>query len=116
MRVRIGFCHWHEQQGMQLKALSGGLFIVAVPLLYYGVTMLLLVPGYPGEHYLSVGRLLYGGGPTLASIAVIVLAAKTWSARRVHVQSRIAVLLLLATLCVLGFYGLLYLIAARQVR
>jgi len=28
--------------------------------LYYGTGMMLVVPGFPGEHYLSWGRVVYG--------------------------------------------------------
>ena len=99
-----------------MRFLSVGLFCVAIALLYYGATMLVFVPGYPGERYFSVGRLVYGVGPTVASLTMIVLAAKTWSARRDCLQRRIGLLLLLASTCVFALYGVLYLISTRQGR
>ena len=47
--------------------------------LYYGTAMMLLVPGYPGQHYLSWGRIAYGVGPTVLSIGLLILAGWFWS-------------------------------------
>jgi len=47
--------------------------------LYYGTGMMLVIPGYPGERYLSWGRILYGVVPTMLSVGFIVLAGRLWS-------------------------------------
>jgi uncharacterized membrane protein YidH (DUF202 family) len=44
--------------------------------------MLLLVPGYPGENYFAAKRILFGVLPTMASVAILVLAAWLWSRSR----------------------------------
>jgi hypothetical protein len=48
--------------------------------LYYGGVMLLLVPGYAGEFYLSWGRLTYGVLPILLSIGLLRLSVWFWKA------------------------------------
>lgn len=45
------------------------LFAAACFLLYYGGTMLLFVPAYPGEGYFVIGRLLHGVLPFVAGLA-----------------------------------------------
>jgi hypothetical protein len=55
------------------------LFVVGCWLLYYGTTMLFLVPGNPYESYwksMFEGRFVYGVVPALAS--AILLAAVGW--------------------------------------
>jgi hypothetical protein len=47
--------------------------------LYYGTGMMLVIPGYPGEHYLSWGRILYGVVPTILSAGFLALAGWFWS-------------------------------------
>jgi hypothetical protein len=47
--------------------------------LYYGTAMMLIVPGYPGEHYLSWGRFIYGFAPTVLSLGLLALAGWFWS-------------------------------------
>jgi hypothetical protein len=47
--------------------------------LYYGTGMMLVVPGYPGEHYLSWGRVVYGIAPTVLSLGLLTLAGWFWS-------------------------------------
>jgi hypothetical protein len=54
---------------MRSKVLCVPLFIGACVLFYMGTTMLLLVPGDPGENYfksLTAGRFLYGVLPRLS--------------------------------------------------
>ena len=41
--------------------------------------MMLVVPGYPGEHYLSWARIAYGVAPTVLSMGLFVLAGWFWS-------------------------------------
>ena len=48
----------------------------------YGLVSLLLVPGAPGEVYLSSSRLLYGVLPTVLGLASIVCAVWISSVRR----------------------------------
>ncbi len=62
-----------------MKIISGVLFAGACVLLYYGTTMLLLVPGYPGETFFAAKRMLYGGLPTLLSAALLVSAGWLWT-------------------------------------
>jgi len=40
--------------------------------------MLLLVPGYSGEHYLARNRVVYGVLPTLLSFSLLTSAAWLW--------------------------------------
>jgi|SRR6266446_187183 len=47
--------------------------------LYYGTGMMLVVPGFPGEHYLSWGRVVYGVAPTVLSLGLLTLAGWFWS-------------------------------------
>ncbi|MBZ5580369.1 MAG: hypothetical protein LAP40_27765 [Acidobacteriia bacterium] len=62
-----------------MKIISGILFSGACFLLYYGGTMLLLVPGYPGESYFAAKRMLYGALPTLLSAGFLVSAGWLWT-------------------------------------
>jgi hypothetical protein len=48
----------------------------------YGLVSLLLVPGAPGEPYLSSSRLLYGVLPTVLGLASIVCAVWVSFVRR----------------------------------
>jgi hypothetical protein len=41
--------------------------------------MMLVVPGYPGEHYLSWLRLVDGVAPTILSLGLLTLAGWFWS-------------------------------------
>jgi hypothetical protein len=41
--------------------------------------MMLVVPGYPGEHYLNWDRMLYGVAPTVLSFGLLTLAGWFWS-------------------------------------
>ena len=41
--------------------------------------MLLLMPGYPGEHYLTRGRVLYGVIPIVLSLSLMSVAGWFWS-------------------------------------
>jgi uncharacterized membrane protein YidH (DUF202 family) len=59
-----------------LKVASIIAFLAACALLYYGAVMLLMVPGSPGEQYLSADRVLYGVTPILLSLSL--LGAATW--------------------------------------
>ena len=50
-------------------------------LLYFGITMLLFVPGYPGESYLKslfAGRFLYGVLPGTLGVALLVTVGWLW--------------------------------------
>jgi len=47
--------------------------------LYFGTGMLLVVPGYPGERFLSWPRAVYGVAPTLLSAVLLALAGWLWS-------------------------------------
>ena len=47
-------------------------------LLYYGGVMLLFVPGYPGEPYLSASRVGLGVVPALAGVALLAVAVVLW--------------------------------------
>lgn len=55
------------------------LFAPATFLLYYGSTMLLLVPGYRGEPYLAKERTIYGLYPTLFSLCLLAGVGFFWS-------------------------------------
>jgi hypothetical protein len=47
--------------------------------LYFGTGMMLVVPGYPGERYLSWGIVAYGIAPTVLSLGLLILAGWFWS-------------------------------------
>lgn len=55
---------------MLMRGLRWGLLASASCLLYFGLWMLLLVPGVPGEPYWARGRVLYGFVPLLAGLSL----------------------------------------------
>lgn len=61
-----------------VKLWSVPLFIAACVLLYFGSTMLLLVPSYRGESYFA-GRIEYGVLPTLGSIVLLITVGWLWA-------------------------------------
>ena len=55
--------------------------ISAIPacfLIYYGTVMLFMVPGDPGEPYLSAGRFVYGCLPFGAGLLLALIARWIW--------------------------------------
>ena len=54
------------------------LFIAACALLYFGSGMLLFVPGYPGENYFALKRVIYGVLPALGSVGLLTLVSWLW--------------------------------------
>lgn len=64
--------HVELRQLMVTRVTTVLLFGAACFLLYYGGTMLLFVPGYPGEGFFVAGRLLYGVLPFVAGLALLV--------------------------------------------
>ena len=60
------------------------LLAVASVLLYYGLAMLLLVPGVPGGPYWEKARVAYGVVPVLSGL--LTLAASAWAAARYRTQ------------------------------
>ncbi len=61
---------------MSLGILVG---FVACLFLYYGATMLLMVPGYPGEEYFAKDRIVYGVIPAAVGSALVLLSSWLWS-------------------------------------
>lgn len=62
---------------MSMRLACVPLFLIASALLYYGTTMLFLVPASPG-HYFDQNLLLYGILPTLLSVALLVTVGWLW--------------------------------------
>jgi|SRR5689334_6896150 hypothetical protein len=56
------------------------LLAVASVLLYFGIGMLLLVPGDPGGPYWARNRVVYGAVPLFAGL--LALAISSWTAAR----------------------------------
>jgi hypothetical protein len=69
----------NSQSSVLMKALGVVVGFIACFLLYYGATMLLMVPGYPGEGYFAKGRVIYGLLPMVTSLVLILLCAWLWS-------------------------------------
>jgi len=69
----------NSQSPVLMKALGVAADVIACFLLYYGATMLLMVPGYPGEGYFAKGRIIYGLLPIVASLVLILVCAWLWS-------------------------------------
>lgn len=94
------------------------LFLAGCFLLYYGGTMLLLVPGAPGESYLNWDRVRYGGIPFVISLGALVIAGRMWgrlrSRRDVGPHFGSAGAVVLGTLVVVIGYGVLILLASRR--
>ncbi len=63
---------------MQMKFTSAFLFVTACVLLYFGIGMLFVVPGYPGEAYFVTKRVLYGSLPSICGGALLVGAGWLW--------------------------------------
>jgi hypothetical protein len=92
------------------------LFLAGCILLYYGGTMLLLVPGAPGESYLNWDRVRYGGIPFVIALGALVIAGRMWGRSRGGVEQRFgsAGAVVLGTLVVVIGYGVLILLASRR--
>jgi hypothetical protein len=59
---------------MPVKVACVLLFLAACLLLCWGGATLLLIPqGDIGEGYFAVWRMLYGGGPTLAAVILLLI-------------------------------------------
>ena len=67
---------------MQMKILAALIVFAGCFLFYYGSVMLFFVPGYPGERYLSVGRIGFGVLPFLGGIGLFALALWIFNRRR----------------------------------
>jgi hypothetical protein len=65
-------------QRMLLRTCSIVLFLGGCVSLYFAVGWLFLMPGFPGESYFTFGRMLPGGGYTLASALALILAGWVW--------------------------------------
>ena len=61
------------------------LLVVASVLLYYGLAMLLLVPGDPGGPYWARNRVVYGAIPLFTGL--LALAVSSWTAARYNPQA-----------------------------
>lgn len=112
-RLSIG----HFEYGMPLKIISGLLFIGACVALYYGTGMLLVVPGFPGESYFALKRMLYGVLPTLLSAALLLASGWLWtrSGSGINLRKAVANSFSLAVGAVVLFWiGLLVIASIRQ--
>jgi len=67
------------QSPTSMKILGVVAGLVGCFCLYYGTFTMLVLPGYPGERYLSWGRVVYGVGPTVLSFGLLTLAGWLWS-------------------------------------
>lgn len=90
------------------------LFLAGCFLLYYGGTMLLLVPGAPGEAYLNWDRVQYGGIPLVIGVGALVIAGRLWGRARVGRRFGAAGALVLGAVVVVIGYGTLILLAGRH--
>jgi len=76
----------NDVQGRSLIAVARFLLLaVASVLLYYGLGMLLLVPGDPGGPYWARNRVVYGVIPLFAGL--LALAVSSWAATRYNPQA-----------------------------
>jgi hypothetical protein len=70
---------------MKIKLLLGlPMALITCFLLYFGISMLFLVPGYPGEPYLPTlfhGRFLYGTLPFVLGVLSLAMTIKVWKHR-----------------------------------
>jgi hypothetical protein len=100
-----------------MKAALVVLFLMGCFSLYYGGTMLLLVPGSPGEVFLNRDRILYGGIPLVVGVGAVMIAGQLWGRanssglrRRFGASAAVVV----GTLVVVVGYGVLILLAIRR--
>ncbi|MCU1273494.1 MAG: hypothetical protein JWO48_925 [Bryobacterales bacterium] len=102
-----------------MKAGLGILFLVGCFLFYYGGTMLLLVPGVPGEAYFNWDRVQYGGIPVVIGLGALLLAGRLWARTRIGGWQRRfgapGAVVLGAVVVTIG-YSVLILLAARHQR
>jgi hypothetical protein len=66
------------QSSAAMKILGAVTGLLGCFCLYYGTGMMLVVPGYPGERYLSWGRFIYGVAPAVLSLGLLALAGWFW--------------------------------------
>jgi hypothetical protein len=100
-----------------MKAAIVVLFLAGCFLLYYGGTMLLLVPGAPGEAYLNWDRVRYGGIPFVIGLGALVIGGRVWGRARAGGWQRgfgaAGAVVLGAVVVVIGC-GVLILLATRR--
>ena len=65
-----------------MRILATLLLLAGLFLIYYGGVMLLFVPGYPGERYLSTGRIGLGVVPAVVGCGLLALAVTLWFRRK----------------------------------
>lgn len=93
-------------------ALAIVFFAAACFMLYYGSTMLLLVPGVPGGMYWTRERALYGLFPAGSGLGLLGLAAWVSISSRptaVALLRRIYILFVLAVACIIAFWAVVVL-------
>ena len=93
------------------RALAIVLFSAACVILYYSLTMLLLVPGLPGGSYWSRERTLYGLIPAASGLGLLILVS---SISLPHVTTitllrRTCRLICLAAVCIIALWAVLIL-------
>ena len=78
VRLRTGMRNLLPKSDL-LKILSVVTTIPATFLLYFGMGALFIMPGFPGEAFLTPSRLRLAVPPLCGSIALLLLAAWFWS-------------------------------------